>query len=61
MNLIVTEGLNNTFNFAFPNERPGTITIRFQHDGGNFVLSVADDDVGFDPTTPPQGTGLVIG
>ncbi|MCM8738829.1 ATP-binding protein [Azospirillum sp. A1-3] len=58
VSLIVTEVVNNALKYAFPEERAGTITVRFRRDGEAFVLSMADDGVGFDPASAPRGTGL---
>jgi len=55
--LIVNELLTNALKHAFPDDRPGTVTVRFVRDGKDFRLSVADDGVGA-PAAPQDGTGL---
>ena len=58
LGLVATELIANALKYAFPGERAGTVSIDFRREGEEFVLSVADDGVGFDPASEPQGTGL---
>jgi two-component system, sensor histidine kinase PdtaS len=58
MGLIMNEFLTNTLKYAFPDERPGTVTVRFFREDEQFQLSVCDDGVGIVPDRPPDGSGL---
>jgi two-component sensor histidine kinase len=58
LGLIATELIVNAMKYAFPDDRAGTIQVRFRQEGGHFILTIADDGVGFDPAATPQGTGL---
>lgn len=45
--LIINELLSNALKHAFPGDRKGTVTVRFQSDGDkSYVLEVTDDGVG---------------
>lgn len=57
LGLIVTELVINALKHAFPDGRPGKITIGYKPYGPNWVLYVRDDGVGT-PLTPPVRTGL---
>lgn len=47
--LVVTELISNSFKYAFPNERKGTITVRLLRNSVNTLrLHVSDDGVGVD-------------
>jgi two-component sensor histidine kinase len=52
LGLIVNELATNSMKYAFPDGRPGTVSIRFATKDGACVLEVADDGVGFD--VPPD-------
>lgn len=55
--IVVNELVTNALKYAFPDDRPGTITVSFERANGDYVLSVRDDGVGL--TSPePSGTGL---
>jgi two-component sensor histidine kinase len=56
--LIVNELVTNALKAAFPDDRSGTIEVRFAREGADFVLTVLDDGVGITPDQQPQGTGL---
>lgn len=56
--LITNELVVNALKYAFPDELEGNITITFRREGNDFVMTVEDDGVGFDPAAPPRGTGL---
>jgi two-component sensor histidine kinase len=58
LGLITTELVGNALKYAFPDGRAGAISVDFRREGDRFVLTVADDGVGFDPAAPPRGTGL---
>lgn len=50
LGLIVNEVVSNAFKHAFPDGRPGTITVTLKaEEGGHAVLRVRDDGVGFRP------------
>jgi two-component system, sensor histidine kinase PdtaS len=57
LGLIVTELVINALKHAFPNGRPGKITVGYNFHGPNWILRVRDDGVGM-PTTTPVRTGL---
>lgn len=44
--MVLNELLTNSFKHAFPDQRFGTITVRFQQEGTHFWLEVADNGVG---------------
>jgi two-component sensor histidine kinase len=49
LGLILNEALTNVFKYAFPDHRPGCVTIRFAADGrGSCELVVVDDGIGLD-------------
>jgi len=60
LGLIVTELVINALKHAFPDGRPGTITVDYDFRGPNWTLCVRDDGVGM-PLTAPLGTGLGSG
>ena len=60
LGLIVTELVINALKHAFPDGRPGTITVDYNFHGPNWVLCVRDDGVGM-PWTAPVRTGLGTG
>ncbi len=47
LGLIVNELITNSLKHGFPEGKKGEINIDFRHQNGNFVLSVADNGVGF--------------
>jgi two-component sensor histidine kinase len=57
LGLIVTELVINALKHAFPDGRPGKITVDYDFRGPNWILCVRDDGVGM-PMTPPARTGL---
>ncbi|MEO5705924.1 MAG: sensor histidine kinase [Alteraurantiacibacter sp.] len=63
LGLIVTELVINALKHAFPGERGGTIEVEYQHDAGDWSLSVSDDGVGTDASLakakPGLGSGIV--
>ncbi|MEI9850787.1 MAG: sensor histidine kinase [Sphingomonas sp.] len=57
LGLIVTELVINALKHAFPDGRPGKITVDYNFHGPNWILCVRDDGVGM-PLTAPMHTGL---
>ena len=57
LGLIVTELVINAIKHAFPDGRPGVISVDYNFHGPNWVLCVRDDGVGM-PLTAPVRTGL---
>jgi two-component sensor histidine kinase len=62
LGLIVTELVINALKHAFPDGRPGRITVDYGFHGPNWVLCVMDDGVGMraDPTQIQAGLGTSI-
>ncbi|MCW8084512.1 sensor histidine kinase [Sabulicella glaciei] len=56
--LIVNELVGNALKYAFADGRDGNIWVTLRRQGEELVLTVEDDGVGFNPGTPPQGTGI---
>jgi two-component sensor histidine kinase len=46
LGLTLNEAVTNALKYAFPEERAGTVRVRFAREGGEFVLTVADDGIG---------------
>src|SRR4051812_45913879 len=44
--LIINELLTNALKYAFPDERSGTVKVRFSREQDTFCLMVSDDEVG---------------
>ncbi len=44
--LIVTEAVTNAVKYAFPDDRPGRISVTLHESGGTATLEIADDGVG---------------
>jgi two-component sensor histidine kinase len=57
LGLIVTELVINALKHAFPDGRPGAITVDYDFHGPNWTLCVRDNGVGM-PLTAPLRTGL---
>jgi two-component sensor histidine kinase len=57
LGLIVTELVINALKYAFPDGRPGKITVDYDFHGPNWILCVRDNGVGM-PLTAPVRTGL---
>jgi two-component sensor histidine kinase len=55
--LIINELIENALKYAFPDDRPGRITVCFDCAGTRCVLTVSDDGVGYDPATARKGGG----
>ena len=64
LGLVLNEAVTNSLKYGFPDDRPGTVRVRFRREGANFVLSVVDNGVGMAEededltSTSRQGTGL---
>jgi two-component sensor histidine kinase len=58
LGLVLNELVINALKYAFPEDRPGAVSIDFRSRGSDYVLTVRDDGIGIDPAAPPQGTGL---
>ncbi len=67
LGLTLNEAVTNALKYAFPEERAGTVRVRFAREGGEFVLTVADDGIGLPaegelagapPAPAPRGSGL---
>jgi len=58
LGLIVTELVINALKHAFPDGRPGKITVDYNFHGPNWVLCVRDDGVGMPATGAAVRTGL---
>lgn len=59
--LIVNELMTNALKHAFPDHRPGTVTVALQRTPrGELSLSVADDGIGLPPSIEP-GSGFALG
>ncbi len=65
--LVLNETVTNALKYAFPEDRAGTVLVRFRQDGAHFVLTVSDDGVGLPaeaelagapPALVAQGSGL---
>lgn len=57
LGLVINELVENALKYAFPDDRRGVIAVRFAVEQGLFVLSVADDGIGFDPQASRVGGG----
>lgn len=58
--LVINEPATNAVKYAFPDDSKGRLQIGFARQGDEYVVSVRDDGVGFDPAGPEgaRGTGL---
>jgi two-component sensor histidine kinase len=56
LSLAVNEVLLNAVAHAFPDGRPGRVTVELTEEGNGILLSVRDDGVGFDPAEVPEGS-----
>ena len=50
--LVLNELVTNAFKHAFPNERPGTMTITMRKEVDRMRIVLADDGIGFDNDRP---------
>ncbi len=67
LGLVLNETVTNALKYAFPEDRAGTVEVRFARDGEAFVLGVTDDGIGIPPEAEldgappggmPRGAGL---
>ena len=58
LGLIVTELVINALKYAFPDNRPGKITVDYNFHGPNWILCVRDDGVGMPQAGEAVRTGL---
>jgi two-component sensor histidine kinase len=67
LGLVLNEAVTNALKYAFPEDRAGTVRVRFAREGDAFVLTVADDGIGLPvegelraapPAAQPRGSGL---
>lgn len=64
--LVLNECVTNALKYAFPDEQPGRVAVRFIRDGDAFRLTIEDDGTGSPEEDPrpdgerarPLGTGL---
>lgn len=59
--LIVTELVINALKHAFPDDREGKITVRYDSEGPAWTLSVSDDGVGMPSATATAATTAGLG
>lgn len=56
--LLVNEVVTNALKYAFPQSRPGTISISLKPIGNHYSrLTITDDGIGFDPVSVAGGMG----
>lgn len=56
--MIVNELVVNACKYAYRQDAPGEVRIRYAGSPERFMLEVEDDGSGFDPHREPEGTGL---
>lgn len=57
--LIMTETITNSFKYAFPNQE-GIISIKLDEKDSNYILTIADNGVGFSRDSKNTGMGTII-
>ncbi|MGG5812515.1 sensor histidine kinase [Falsiroseomonas sp. CW058] len=68
LGLVLNETVTNAMKYAFPEDRPGRLRVRFARDGADFVLTVVDDGIGLPeegvmqgPPSAPRAPGSGLG
>jgi two-component sensor histidine kinase len=56
--LVINELLTNALKYAFPEDRSGTVKVRFMRQEDGFCLMVIDDGIGIPCERKPDGSGL---
>ena len=56
--LVINELLTNALKYAFPEDRSGTVQVRFMRQEDGFCLMVIDDGIGIPCERKPDGSGL---
>jgi PAS domain S-box-containing protein len=59
LGLIVNELVTNALKHAFPNQRAGSVTVRFHMSSGEYCLEIADDGVGGEAGKQGGGTRIL--
>ncbi|HEY8382517.1 MAG TPA: histidine kinase dimerization/phosphoacceptor domain -containing protein [Microvirga sp.] len=57
LGLVANELITNALKHAFPDGRPGTLSVSLRRENGSALLTIADDGPGFDPERA-SGNGL---
>ena len=57
LGMAVNELVQNALKYAFPADRAGIVGVDFVVDDRDYLLTVGDDGIGFDPAAAPQGGG----
>jgi two-component sensor histidine kinase len=57
LTLFAVEAITNAYGHAFPDGRPGQITLNFVLQGERATLTICDDGVGFDPDGEAKSMG----
>ena len=57
LGLVINELVENALKYAFPDNRPGEVSVSLDLIDNRFVLTVRDDGVGFDPDQSRKGGG----
>jgi two-component sensor histidine kinase len=56
--LVINELLTNALKYAFPEDRSGTVKVRFMRQEDGFCLEVIDNGIGVADDREPDGSGL---
>ncbi|MGB0896579.1 MAG: tetratricopeptide repeat-containing sensor histidine kinase [Flavobacteriaceae bacterium] len=60
LGLIINELITNSLKYGFPDRVKGQISVSLKHVEGNNELLVADDGVGYNPSTTKDGLGTKL-
>ncbi|RAK57878.1 histidine kinase dimerization/phosphoacceptor domain -containing protein [Phenylobacterium deserti] len=58
--LVVNELIGNALKHAFPDGRPGVVTVSTRTSSEGCILRVEDDGIGLPPGAPPRNFGMTI-